>query len=78
MTCNEARLLMSAAVDCELSIIEEEQLQQHFALCPNCCLEFEAVKKTKLIVRARLIQFKAPQSLVNSIMQLTTVDCQNE
>uniref|UniRef100_Q3APD5 Putative zinc-finger domain-containing protein n=1 Tax=Chlorobium chlorochromatii (strain CaD3) TaxID=340177 RepID=Q3APD5_CHLCH len=78
MTCTEARLLMSAAVDCEISFIEQEQLQQHLALCAPCCIEFETVKKTKLIVRARLIQFKAPQSLVNSIMELTNADCHHE
>ncbi|WP_420821567.1 anti-sigma factor family protein [Prosthecochloris ethylica] len=71
MTCKEAMALMSAAVDGELSNIEQEAFERHIAWCVNCSREFQEAKKTKRIVREKIVRFKAPQSLVNSIMKLT-------
>ncbi len=62
---------MSAAVDVELCLKEEQEFLFHLAECVGCREEFEDAKKIKLIIRERIIKFKAPQTLVNSIMQLT-------
>ena len=64
---------MSAAVDCELSLKEEQGFLQHLSECKECQDEFEEAKKTKMIIREKIVQFKAPQSLLNSIMELTSV-----
>ena len=71
MNCIEARLLMSAAVDSELSLIEQQLFVEHLAICRECYEEFEDAKKTKLIVKQRIVHFKAPQSLLDTVMQLT-------
>jgi len=73
MNCPKARILMSAAVDGELSRKEEEGFLLHLTKCLECKGEFEEAKKTKMIIKERIIQFKAPQTLVHSIMQLTSV-----
>ena len=67
---------MSAAVDNELTRKEEEEFLRHLSECSSCNEEFGEAKKTKLIVKERIIQFKAPQSLVNSIMQMTGVNAE--
>jgi len=71
MNCKTARVLMSAAVDGELTGKEEEGLRRHLETCSDCRHEFEEAKKTKLIVREKIVRFKAPQSLVDSIMDLS-------
>lgn len=73
MNCKKARELMSAAVDSELTSKEELGFQQHLDDCPECRSEFEEARKTKLIVKEKIVRFKAPQSLVNSIMQLSAL-----
>ena len=67
---------MSAAVDNELTRQEEQEFLLHLSECSSCNQELGDAKKTKLIVKERIIQFKAPQSLVNSIMQMTEVNAQ--
>ena len=62
---------MSAAVDGEISFNEEKVFLSHLSECKACCEEFDDAKKTKMIIRERIIQFKAPQTLIDSIMQLT-------
>jgi len=64
---------MSAAVDGELSSTEEQQFLSHLTKCKECTEEFDEAKKTKLIIKERVVRFKAPLSLVNSIMQLTSL-----
>jgi len=64
---------MSAAVDGELSITEEQQFFRHLAECLACTAEFEEAQKTKMIIKERIIRFKAPQTLIDSIMQLTNL-----
>jgi len=72
MNCNEACVLISAAVDGELSFMEEQQFNLHLAECKDCAAEFCDAQKTKLIIKERVVRFKAPQTLINSIMQLTS------
>ncbi len=67
---------MSAAVDCELSMTEEPGFFLHLSKCKRCSEEFDEARKTKLIIKERVIRFKAPQSLINSIMQLTCLSQQ--
>ena len=62
---------MSAAVDSELSFMEVQRFQRHISECLECGGEFERAKKNKLIIKERIYRFKAPRSLINSIMQLT-------
>ncbi len=64
---------MSAAVDNELTLKEEQDFLLHLSECMACMEEFEDAKKTKMIIKERIVQFKAPQTLINSIMQLTIV-----
>ena len=73
MNCQKAQVLMSAAVDCELTVKEEEGFLLHLSECKECKDEFEDAKKTKMIIKEKIVQFKAPQSLFNSIMELTSV-----
>ena len=65
---------MSAAVDCELTVKEEECFLLHLSECRECKDEFEDAKKTKMIIKEKIVQFKAPQSLFHSIMELTSVN----
>ena len=62
---------MSASVDGELCLKEEQEFLFHLSECGECREEFEDAKKIKLIIRERIVKFKAPQTLFNSIMQLT-------
>jgi anti-sigma factor (TIGR02949 family) len=73
MNCNKAMVLMSAALDGELSPKEEEELAQHLAECPECRAEFQDAKKTKIIIRERIVRVKAPSTLIESITRLTSI-----
>lgn len=73
MNCNKAKVLMSAAVDGELTAIEEQELSSHLEACPQCREEFQEAKNTKIILRERLVRVKAPKNLVDSIVRMTTV-----
>ena len=73
MNCNKAMVLMSAAIDGELSPKEEEELAQHLAECPECRAEFQDAKKTKIIIRERIVRVKAPSALIESITRLTSI-----
>jgi len=64
---------MSAAIDGELTQKEEEELAQHLAECPACRAEFQDAKKTKIIIRERMVRVKAPRTLVESIVRLTSI-----
>ncbi len=64
---------MSAAVDCELSLREEQVFLLHLSECQECKDELEEAKNTKMIIKEKIVQFKAPQTLINSIMELTSV-----
>ena len=71
MNCTQAQNLMSAAVDGELTLKEQEGFEKHIQTCPTCFREFKEAQKTKNIIREKIIRFKAPQSLVNSILKLS-------
>jgi predicted anti-sigma-YlaC factor YlaD len=71
MNCKKAGVLMSASVDGELCLIEEQEFLLHLSECNECRVEFEEAKKTKMIIREKIIRFKAPEALMMSIMQLT-------
>ena len=71
MNCKKAGVLISASIDGELSPSEEQDFLLHLAECHECRLEFDDAKKTKIIIQEKIIQFKAPDALIFSIMQLT-------
>ena len=64
---------MSAAIDGELTPKEEEELVSHLAKCPECRTEFQDAKNTKVIIRERIVRVQAPQTLLESIVRMTTV-----
>ena len=72
MNCKKAGVLISASVDGELSPSEEQEFLLHLSGCKECRLEFDDAKKTKLIIQEKIIQFKAPEALIVSIMQLAS------
>ena len=74
MNCKKAGVLISASVDGELSLSEERDFIMHLSECKECRAEFENAKKTKMIIREKIIQFKAPETLIVSIMQLTSIN----
>ena len=73
MNCNKATVLMSAAIDGELTAKETEELSEHLAECPQCRSEFQEAKNTKIIIRERIVRVKAPKNLVDSIVRMTSV-----
>jgi anti-sigma factor RsiW len=66
-------VLMSAAIDGELTPKEEEELVSHLAECPECRAEFQDAKNTKIIIRERIVRVQAPKTLLESIVRMTTV-----
>jgi anti-sigma factor RsiW len=73
MNCNKAMVLMSAAIDGELTPKEEAELAHHLTQCPECRAEFQDAKRTKIIIRDRIVRVKAPSNLVESITRLTSI-----
>ncbi|NTU68795.1 MAG: zf-HC2 domain-containing protein [Chlorobiaceae bacterium] len=73
MNCNKATVLMSAAIDGELTGKEAEELSEHLAECPECRSEFQVAKNTKIIIRERIVRVKAPKNLIDSIVRMTNV-----
>lgn len=73
MICNKAKVLMSAAIDGELTAKEEEELSDHLATCAQCRDEFQEAKNTKIIIQERMVRVKAPKNLIESIVRMTTV-----
>ncbi|TLU82985.1 MAG: zf-HC2 domain-containing protein [Chlorobium sp.] len=74
MNCNKTRVLMSVAIDGELTLKEEQMFLLHLSECEVCRIEYEDAKKTKMIIREKIVRFKAPPSLVSTIMQLSNID----
>jgi anti-sigma factor (TIGR02949 family) len=73
MNCNKAMVLMSAAIDGELTAQESDELKLHLDECPECRAEFQDAKNTKIIIRERIVRVKAPKTLVESIVRMTNV-----
>ncbi|NTU58924.1 MAG: zf-HC2 domain-containing protein [Chlorobiaceae bacterium] len=71
MICTKAMVLMSAAIDGELTSKEEEELFAHLEECPECRCEFQDAKKTKVIIKNRIVRVQAPQTLLESITNMT-------
>jgi hypothetical protein len=61
---------MSCALDGELTSKEEQEFLLHLSECQECSREFTEAKKTKMIIREKIVRFKAPQALVDSIIRL--------
>ena len=74
MNCKKAGVLISASVDGELSVGEEKEFLLHLSECEECRAEFQDAKKTKMIIREKIVQFKAPRALILSVMQLTSIN----
>jgi predicted anti-sigma-YlaC factor YlaD len=72
MNCKKAGVFMSASIDGELSLNEEQEFLLHLSECQECRAEFDDAKNTKRIIKEKIIQFKAPEALMISIMQLTS------
>ncbi len=70
MNCQQARVLMSAAVDGELTPDEQKNFDLHISKCTSCFEEFTDAQRTKNVLREKIVRFKAPQALVNSILKL--------
>jgi anti-sigma factor RsiW len=70
MNCKKAHVLMSCALDGELTAKEEQEFLQHLSECMACAEEFIEAKKTKMIIREKIVRFNAPQSLVDSVLKL--------
>jgi anti-sigma factor RsiW len=73
MICNKAKVLMSAAIDGELTAKESSELEEHLSECPDCQAEFQEARNTKIIIRQRLVRVQAPKSLRESIERLANV-----
>ncbi|ABL64918.1 anti-sigma factor family protein [Chlorobium phaeobacteroides] len=70
MNCKKAMVLMSCAIDGELTPAEELEFIKHIAECHSCAEEYSEAKKTKMIIQEKIFRVKAPQSLVESILGL--------
>lgn len=62
MDCNEARPLLDAATDRELSAAESRRLEQHLATCASCRREAQALQAVSQATRAAQY-FPAPDAL---------------
>jgi anti-sigma factor (TIGR02949 family) len=62
MDCNEARPLLNAALDRELSATEARRVEQHLDTCPDCRREAQALQALSRTTRAAQY-FQAPDAL---------------
>ena len=62
MDCNEARPLLSAAIDRELSAAEALPVEQHLATCAGCRREAQALQAVSQAARTAAY-FRAPDAL---------------
>lgn len=67
MDCNDARPLLSAAVDRELSAAEALHVERHLATCPECRREAQALRAVSAATRAA-DYFRAPAALRERIL----------
>lgn len=67
MDCNEARPLLSAAIDRELSAAEALRVEQHLATCAECLREAQALQAVSQITRTAAY-FRAPDALRERIL----------
>lgn len=67
MDCNEARPLLSAAIDRELSAAEALRVEQHLATCAECRREAQALRAVSQVTRTAAY-FRAPDALRERIL----------
>lgn len=67
MDCNEARPLLSAAIDRELSAAEALRVQRHVSTCAECQREAQALEAISRVTRAA-DYFRAPDALRERIV----------
>ncbi|TAM55039.1 MAG: anti-sigma factor [Paraburkholderia sp.] len=78
MDCNEARPLLDAATDRELSAAEALRLEQHLATCAACRREAQALQAVSRATRAAPY-FPAPDALrARIVAALPAVDAKDE
>lgn len=78
MDCNEARPLLDAATDRELSAAEALRLEQHLATCASCRREAQALQAVSQATRAAPY-FPAPDALrARLVAALPAVDATDE
>lgn len=69
MDCNEARLLLDARLDRELSAEQAYRVEQHVATCPGCRDEAQALLAVSQAARASEY-FRAPDALRSRIIAM--------
>jgi len=52
MNCNEARRLLSACLDRDLTFAEDEDLRRHLRECPACSEEMTCLEKVQAMLRS--------------------------
>jgi anti-sigma factor (TIGR02949 family) len=67
MDCNEARPLLSAAIDRELSAAEALRVEQHLATCAECRREAQALQAVSEVT-GTAAYFRAPDTLRERIL----------
>lgn len=67
MDCNEARPLLSADIDRELSAAESLRVEAHLATCPECRREAHALQAVSQVTRTAAY-FRAPDALRERIL----------
>lgn len=67
MRCRKAHKLMSAYLDQELSVREQEAVESHLAHCAPCRGEVQALTETKQLL-AQAEHYHAPPALLRRVM----------
>jgi mycothiol system anti-sigma-R factor len=68
MTCEEAVKRLQEYIDKELDRASAEQVEKHLDLCRICCDHMEFEKNMKSLVQESCFQAKAPQFLMQKIL----------
>jgi anti-sigma factor RsiW len=68
MNCDEARHLLPALVDGELTVSEARQLDAHLVQCAECRGEHAALAQLRGAVRSQAEYFRAPVELESAIL----------
>ena len=68
MDCNETRRLLEAAVDGELDLVRNLELEAHLGGCPECARLGETLRARRTALRESLPRFTAPPQLAGSVL----------
>ncbi|MGH9318114.1 MAG: anti-sigma factor family protein [Thermoanaerobaculia bacterium] len=63
MNCAEARFLLYAYLDREMSRAEESALDQHVAACPRCALRARSARGLAQLLHSQVFRANAPERL---------------